>query len=165
MMKAWNKRSDIEASLFNPAFCGELILHAVLSYNKVSKQGRFPYALSFLILPFLMTAEVYNELPNTQKTKLISRLFTKKHLTPIIAQKAKELKDYTNEALLLYLSMCLLQVDEQATLLTGENKLVRKRDFHREEVDHIIKTADFIGTWLGNAGDVVTIYSLIGITV
>ena len=164
-MKPWNKRSEIEASLFNPAFCGELILHAVSSYSKTSKGGKFPYALSYLILPFLMSEDVYRFLPSSQRTKLIPWLSTYKHLKPLIADKAKELREYTNEALLLYLSKDLLQIDDRAELYIGQNSLARKRHFLREEVDRLVKKAEFIGKWLGNAGDVVTIYSLIGITI
>lgn len=164
-MKPWNRRSDIEASLFNPAFCGELIFRVVSSYNKTSKQGKFPYALSYLILPFLMNAVIYGALPNTRRTSFISWLFTNRHLTPLIANKAKELKNYTSEALLLYLSKGLLQIDNQAELEAGERKLMRKRNFQRDEVEMLLKRADFIGAWFCNVGDVVTIFSLIGITV
>lgn len=165
MMKPWNKRSDIEASLFNPAFCGELILRAVISYNKTAKQGKFPYALAYLILPFLMSAEVTKALPSTRRTNFITWLFSNRHLAPLIANKAKEFKDYTNEAMLFDLSMHLLQIEKQAELSKGTNRLARKRNFHREEVECMIKKADLVGSWLSNAGDVVTIYSLIGITV
>ena len=165
MMKPWNNRSDIEAALFNPAFCGELILHAVSSYNKTAKQGKFPYALAFLVLPFLMNEVVYKALPSTKRTGLITWLFSNQHLTPLIANKIKELKGYTNEAILFDLSMNLLQIDEQAGLETGSSKLIRKRYFQRNEVENMIKRAGFIGVWLGEAGDVVTIFSLIGITV
>lgn len=164
-MKPWNKRSDIEASLFNPAFCGELMLYVVDSFNKTAKQGTFPYALAYLILPFLMSSEITNALPKTRRTSFVSWLFANRYLTPIIAQKAKELKGYTHEALLLDLSMGLLQVDEHADLQIGSNSLLRKRNFHREEVDQMITKAKFIGSWFSNAGDVVTIYSLIGVTI
>ena len=165
MMKPWNNRSEIEASLFNPAFCGELILRAVSSYNKTAKQGNFPYALSYLVLPFLMTSEVTKALPSRRRTSFITWLFANRHLTPLIANKAKELKDYTNEALLLDLSMDLLQLDDQVELKKGTNNLVRKKNFHREEVEPMFKMAEFVGSWLGDAGDMVTIYSIIGITV
>ena len=165
MMKPWNNRSDIEASLFNPAFCGELILHAVKSYKNATKQENFPFALAYLILPFLMSAEVSNALPRTRRTGFISWLFSNRYLTPIIAQKAKDLKEYTKEAILFDLSLDLLQIDDKANLLVGTKSLLSKRNFKREEVDQMIKKAIFIGSWLGNAGDVVTIYSIIGITV
>jgi hypothetical protein len=164
-MKTWNKRSDIEASLFNPAFCGELILHAVESYNKTAKQGGFPYAMAYLILPMLMSAEVSNLLPSSRRTSFISWLFANRYITPVIAQKTKDLKEYTHEAILLDLSLDLLQIDDNSDIVIGTKSLARKRNFHRDEVDQIIKKAAFVGSWLGNAGDVVTIYSIIGITV
>ena len=164
-MKPWSSRSDIEAALFNPAFCGELILRAVSSYNRGEKHGKFPYALSYLILPFLLNAELYHALPSTKRTKLMTWLYEHRHLVPVIADKAKDLKEYTNEAIILYLNMDLLQMNDQIELEAGTSKMTRIRNFHREEVDKILKRAEFLGSWFSEAGDVVTIYSLIGITV
>lgn len=164
-MKPWSNRSDIEAALFNPAFCGELILRAVTAYNRGAKHGKFPYALSYLILPFLLNADLYRALPSTKRTKLMTWLYEHRHLAPVIANKAKGLKEYTNEAIILYLNMELLQINDQIELETGTLKMARKRNFHREEVEKILKRAEFLGSWLSEGGDVVTIYSLTGITV
>lgn len=165
MMKPWNNRSDIEAALFNPAFCGELIMHAVKAYNRNSKHGKFPYALSYLVLPFLLNAELFDSLPATKKTKLITWLYGNRFLTPTIVDKVKSLKEYTNEAILLYLRMDLLQINELIQLDLGSSKMVRKNNFHRGVVDEKLKRAEFLGSWLSEAGDVVTIYSLLGITI
>lgn len=164
-MKPWNKRSDIEAALFNPAFCGELILHTVLAYNNNAKKGKFPYTLSYLVLPFLLNTELFNALPATKKSKFVTWLYENRHLTPIIADKAKGMKEYTNEAILFYLSMDMLMINDQIELELGTTEMLRKRNFQRLEVEKIIKRAKFLGTWLSEAGDVITIYSLIGITV
>ena len=164
-MKPWNNRSDIEAALFNPAYCGELILHAVKAYNRNSTHGKFPYALSYLILPFLLNTELYESLPATKRTKLITWLYGNRFLTPTIADKAKSLKEYTNEALLLYLSMELLRINDLTELDLGSVKMVRKHNFQRSEVEEKLKRAEFLGSWLSEAGDIVTIYSLIGITI
>ena len=164
-MKPWNNRSDIEAALFNPAFCGELILHAVKAYNKNSDHEKFPYALSYLILPFLLNAYLYEALPATKRTKWITWLYDHMYLTPTIADKTKGLKEYTNEALLLYLQLNILDLNGQAELDLGSGKMLKKLNFQRDGVDKLIKRAEFLGSWLSEAGDVVTIYSLIGITV
>jgi hypothetical protein len=75
------------------------------------------------------------------------------------------MKEYTNEAILLYLSMDMLMINDQIELELGTTEMLRKRNFQRLEVEKIIKRAKFLGTWFSEAGDVVTIYSLIGITV
>lgn len=164
-MKPWNERSDIEASLFNPAFCGELIQYAVASYNKTVNQGGFPYALAYLILPFLLSKDIYETLPNTSRTGMVSWLYNHRHLTTTIVEKTREMKDYTKESILLYVSLNLLIVNERGALETGMRKMTKKKNFKRTEVDQLKKRADFIGSWFGKAGDVTTIFSLIGITV
>ena len=165
MMKPWNNRSDIEASLFNPAFCGELIWHTVTAYNHTVKTGSYPYALLYLILPFLLNAEISSQMPKTTRTGLIPWLYANRHLAPIIAEKAKEMKDYTNESLLLYVSLNLLQINDTGEIEIGTQPLARKRNFIRDDVDYLKKRADVLGNWLGKAGDVTTIFSLIGITI
>lgn len=164
-MKPWSERSDIEASLFNPAFCGELIQRAVASYNKTVNHEGFPLALSYIILPFLLNKDLYEALPSTSRTGMVSWLYAHKHLATTIANKANEMKHYTSESILLYVSLNLLSIKDNGTLIMGSRQLIKKRNFHRQEVDQIKKRADFLGAWFGKAGDVTTIFSLIGITV
>ena len=155
-MRPWNKRSDIEAALFNPAFCGELIRHTVDSYNNTVKSGGFPYALTYLVLPFLL---------NTEISSFVPWLYANRHIAPLIAEKAKEMKDYTSESLLLYVSLNLLLINDSGEIELGSQPFIRKRNFKRDDVDSLKKRAAMLGAWLGKAGDVTTIFSLIGITI
>lgn len=104
-------------------------------------------------------------MPKTTRTGLIPWLYANRHLAPIIAEKAKEMKDYTNESLLLYVSLNLLQINDTGEIEIGSQPLARKRNFIRDDVDYLKKRADVLGNWLGKAGDVTTIFSLIGITI
>lgn len=164
-MKPWNRRSDIEAALFNPAFCGELIKHTVASYNNTAKGGGFPYALSFLILPFLLNTEISSQMPQTTRTGFVPWLYANRHIAPIIAEKAKEMKEYTRESLLLYVSLNLLSINDSGEIVIGSQQFARKHNFNRDDVDYLKKRAVMLGTWLGKSGDVITLFSLIGITI
>lgn len=164
-MKQWNSRSDIEAALFNPAFCGELISHSVVAYNNTVKSGCFPYAMSYLILPFLLNAEISSQIPRTTRTGMLPWLYSNRHLATTIAEKAREMKDYTNESLLLYVSLNLLLINDNGEIEIGSHPLARKRNFSRDDVDYLKSRADMLGTWLAKAGDITTIFSLIGITI
>lgn len=164
-MKPWNNRSDIEAALFNPAFCGELIRNTVIAYNRTVKNGCFPYAMSYLILPFLLNAEISSQIPRTTRTGMLPWLYEKRHLAVTIAEKTREMKDYTNESLLLYVSLNLLHINDSGEIEVGSQQLPRMRIFCRDDVDYLKRRADVLGTWLGKAGDITTIFSLIGITI
>ena len=159
-MKPWNSRSDIEAALFNPAFCGELIRHTVASYNNTVKSAGFPYALSYLVLPFLLNTEIGSLEPRTTRTDFVPWLYANRHIVPIIAEKAKEMKDYTSESLLMYISLNLLSINNNGEIEIGPQQFTRKRNFNRDDVDYLKKRADMLGVWLGKAGDVTTIFSL-----
>ena len=65
----------------------------------------------------------------------------------------------------MYLSLNLLCINENGEIEKGSKQLVRKRNFSRDNVDCLKKHADRLGVWLGKSGDVVTIFSLLGITI
>ena len=75
------------------------------------------------------------------------------------------MKDYTSESLLMYISLNLLSINNNGEIEIGPQQFTRKRNFNRDDVDYLKKRADMLGVWLGKAGDVTTIFSLIGITV
>ncbi len=92
-------------------------------------------------------------------------LYANRHLAQILVEKARDMKDYTNESLLLYVSLNLLQINDDGEIEVGEHQFSRKRNFNRENVDYLKNRADMLGGWLAKAGDVTTIFSLIGITI
>ena len=50
-MENWEDRSKIVANLLNPAFCGEILRRAIVSYNENEENMLFPFSLLYLILP------------------------------------------------------------------------------------------------------------------
>ena len=92
-------------------------------------------------------------------------LYENRYLAPIIADKTTGMKAYTDEALLLYLSMDMLKINDQSELELGSAKMNKKRNFIRDGIDDMVRRVEFVGSWLNDAGDVVTIFSLIGVTV
>ena len=52
-MEIWEDRSKIVANLLNPAFCGEILRRAIVSYNENEENMLFPFSLLYLILPII----------------------------------------------------------------------------------------------------------------
>ena len=48
-MENWEDRSKIVANLLNPAFCGEILRRAIVSYNDNEENMLFPFSLLYLI--------------------------------------------------------------------------------------------------------------------
>ena len=44
-MENWEDRSKIVANLLNPAFCGEILRRAIVSYNENEENMLFPFSL------------------------------------------------------------------------------------------------------------------------
>lgn len=164
-MKQWNKRSVIEAALFNPAFCGELLTKTVTSYNTTSKLGQFPYAMSYLILPLLLSEDFFLALPKRATTNFVSWVVTNEHLLIGLDGRVKSMKAYTDESLMICLLSGLLSLGNNGSLMAGEANFNKLRNNNRDDVDALSKRAEIIGAWLGKAGDVTTVYSLLGITI
>ena len=53
-MENWEDRSKIVANLLNPAFCGEILRRAIVSYNENEENMLFPFSLLYLILPIIL---------------------------------------------------------------------------------------------------------------
>lgn len=164
-MKPWNKRSVIEAALFNPAFCGELLTKTVTAYNTACTQGGFPYAMSYLVLPLLLNEDFFQALPKRSSTSFVSWVVTNEHLLIGLDGRVKSMKAYTDESLMICLLSGLLSLENNGCLTAGEANFNKLRNNKRDDVDALSKRSEVIGAWLGKAGDVTTVYSLLGITI
>lgn len=67
----WTTRPREEAALFNPAFCGEIIVRSAASYLQVKPQG-FALPLAYLLLPLTLSAQLRDALPRRSDTTFVT---------------------------------------------------------------------------------------------
>ena len=163
MRYGWEERNTIVANLFNPAFCGEIIRVAALSFNKETSK-KFPFALSFLVLPILLHKETRDRLPKSTKTYFFVWVEKNDDLFFDFSKRTKSMVKYTKEAISFLLLYKKIEFNEDGEIDTTNRKWKKIEKDEYEEYNDILKKAEMLGRWLGRTSDVKSLYSYFRIT-
>ena len=162
MNQKWEERSIIVANLLNPAFCGEVIRRAILSYNSINEDSKFPFSLSYLILPFVLHKKTREHMPRSVATYFHSWAEEKEFLLIDFASRTRQLLPYTKEALMFLSYHNAVEIEANGISVTNARKKSIK-DEHAQEVNDIYKKAEFLGKWMKQTGNAQTIYMFLKI--
>lgn len=162
MKSIWENRNPIVANLFNPAFCGEIICTVIQSHNKHSTR-RFPFALTFIILPILLHEETRKSLPKSTRTYFFVWVEENDHLLLNFPTRAKSMVRYTKEAIQFTMAYKKIRVNGDGELESDEKRIKKKDNNEYEEFNEIIKKAEMLGKWLALTSDTKSIYSFLRI--
>jgi hypothetical protein len=161
-MTPWEERPVEVANLLNPAFLSLLLHRTVAGYMQIKARG-MPYALLFLAPPFILHEPTRNSLPKRTTTKLTNWLSSQ----PIAAigyyERTKRLVPYTKEGIIYGINSGLFLISGEGNLVLTPRKLRKPRWPKESEPEQCRKMAKFVGKWLASAGDVNTVYSILGI--
>lgn len=163
MIREWENRTAIVANLLNPAFCGEIMRRFIKAYNDKS-DNQTSFILCFIVLPIVLHKETREQLPKTTKTHLLTWIDSKDALFINFPDRVRDMKAYTKETLIFLLN-------QQAIIFNNESRIetttFRKKRFSgedTEEVEEILKKAEFLGKWLTKVEDIKTLFSFLRIT-
>lgn len=160
-MKQWRYRPVEEANLFNPAFCGELLRRAIAYYNATS-QSRFPYPLSFLVLPIVLHRQTREAIsPNNRQLHVW--LQNNQNVRVGFAERAKSLVPITNEALNFLLQTNSAVIDERANIALLRQPKTINNAYGDEEIRDCFQKAAIVGRWFARAGNAGNIYTMWGV--
>jgi hypothetical protein len=160
-MKAWQERPFETRNLFNPAFCGVLILRALKAYEAEDDDG-MPFSLALLILPLCLhsaTREIVNLSPRTYFIKTVE---SHPEILVGLGQRTRNLLPFTFEGLGFTMQLGSFSVTENGRLKTSDKAIRGKVDGTQESID-CQKAAQTIGKHFGRLADRVTIYTTLGI--
>jgi len=163
MKTPWEERNTIVANLFNPAFCGEIIRIVATSYNKQTNT-KFPFALSFIILPILLHKETRDKIPRTTRTYFFVWVEQNDNLFFDFSKRTKSMVKYTKEALSFLIAYNKIEITELGEINTQNEKIKQINNDDYLEYNEIIKKAEMLGKWLAITSDVRSIYSFFRIT-
>lgn len=161
--KAWDKRSIITANLLNPAFCGEVIRRTIVSYNDNEKEMKFPFVLSFLILPIVLHKRTRAKMPVRSSTYFHSWVEANEFLFIDFADRAKQMMPYGREAISFLMLQKAISIEEDATISTSIYKRIIPKGENTEEINEIYKKAELLGKWLRLTGNPQTIFMFLKI--
>jgi hypothetical protein len=164
-MLAWGERAVEEANLFNPAFCGVLIVKAVEDFGKKANRG-FSFPLTFLVLPIVLHRGTREALPSSTITSLLPWLQDNRSRLVDFPERVRRLKAITQEAIMFSITQDVLAVAQDGNLQTGRKRVPmtgRSMESFTRETRECIDRARFLGRWLATAGTTATIMASWGV--
>jgi len=160
-MKPWNQRPREIRNLFNPAFCGLILVRGVEGFSETANSP-MPFSLTLLILPLCLhkrTREQIKEAPRSYFTKIL-----KDHpeIRVDLARRARGLFPYTMEAF-AYLMSCKAIIVDECGCIALMDKAIKKSISGSQDTKDCQTVARSLGRKLALINDRGTIYTTLGI--
>lgn len=160
-MKTWNERPFEIRNLFNPAFCGVVLLRALQGYEEEDVSG-MPFSMALLVLPLCLHRVSREILSNNQRGYLLKTVSDNPQMLVGFAERTNGLLPYTFEALGFTMQLQSFEVTREGRLRTRD-KGIRKKVDGTEESIQCQQVARIVGRNFAKIGDRVTIYTTLGI--
>lgn len=160
-MKKWNERPFEIRNLFNPAFCGLVLLRALQGFKDENDSG-MPFSLSLLILPICLHKDSREIIAQHPRSYLLKTISNNPQFLVGFAERARSLLPYTFEGLGFAMHLQSFEVSDSGRLILLD-KGVRKKIYGTDESIECQKVAQILGKSFAKIGDRVTIYTTLGI--
>lgn len=163
MMLKWEERSKILSNLLNPAFCGEVLRRYINGYNANNETKNIEFSAIIFALPILLNKSTREILPKSTNSHLFTWIDDNEHLFIDFHLKVQDMLPYTRESIMFLMYQDSLKFDSSGNIyLTPFKKFTFKGD-DVEEINEIMKKAEFLGKWILKTGDIKSIYSFLRI--
>jgi hypothetical protein len=160
MLPNWEDRPEITAHLINPAFCTEIMRECVSAYVAESN-GKFPFALSVLVLPLILNSRIRERLPKSKSNTIHGWIIENEDLKIGLAPNIASFIPFTRETVMFAIAHNSLSIDENGNInVTARRGKLKSED---EEIKSCLKKAEVMGKVLSKSGNPLTIYSILGI--
>lgn len=160
-MKAWAKRPREIRNLFNPAFCGVVLLRSLTSFADVQQRG-MPFSLSLLVLPLSLHKASRESIIRGNRSYLTKIVSESPEILVGLPKRAKSLLPYTFEAYGLLMQAGAINVSADGRIAVTRGAL-RKQLFGTAESQACQQAAQILGRKFAAVGDRVTIYTTFGV--
>jgi len=160
-MKKWNERPFEIRNLFNPAFCGVLLLRAFQGFEEEDDSG-MPFSLALLVLPLCLHKDTREIISNNPQRYLLKTISEKPQILIDFAERTRNLLPYTFEALGFVMQLRSFEVTSRGGLKLRDKGIRKKIDGTQESVE-CQRIARIVGKNFAKIGDRVTIYTTLGI--
>lgn len=160
-MKRWDERPFEIRNLFNPAFCGLVLMRALQGYEEENPDG-MPFSLSLLILPLCLQKAARQVILENSRTYLLKTVERSPHLLVNFADRAEALLPYAFEAFGLLMERDCFRVSPNGRLKTVPGR-ARKSITGTTESISCQRVARTIGREFARIADRVTIYRTFGV--
>lgn len=160
-MKPWNQRPFEVRNLFNPAFCGVILVRALHGFEEEDPTG-MPFSLSLLVLPLCLHKDTRLVLAENSRSYFLKAVEKNPRILVGFAERTRHLLPFTLEAFGLLMERNCFIVAEDGSLRTVDKK-VRKTISGTDESVACQRVARFVGGEFARIGDRGTIYTSLGV--
>lgn len=160
-MKKWNERPFEIRNLFNPAFCGVVLLRAFQGFEEEEDSG-MPFSLALLVLPLCLHKDTREILSNIPQRYLLKTISENPQILAGFAERTRSLLPYTFEALGFVMQLHSFEVTSRGRLKMRDKGIRKKIDGTQESIQ-CQQVARIVGRNFAKIGDRVTIYTTLGI--
>ncbi len=160
-MKIWNERPFEIRNLFNPSFCGLILLRSLKGYEEDDEAG-MPFSLSLLVLPLCLHKETRDIINGNRRSYLLKVITDNQNILVNLPKRTKDLLGYTFEGLGFAMHNHGFKVEENGRLLLNK-KIIKSKFIGTEESIDCQKAARIIGRQFARINDRVTIYTSLGV--
>lgn len=160
-MKPWNERPFEIRNLFNPAFCGVVLLRALEEFQSQDESG-MPFSLCLLVLPLCLHKESRETILNNSRSHLLKIVSANPQMLIGLAKRTTSLLPFSFEAMGFTYQLQSFEVTDEGKLKILKKGIRKKVDGTEESID-CQKAAKIIGRQFARIGDRVTIYTTFGI--
>lgn len=160
-MKLWTERPIEIRNLFNPAFCGLVLMRALLGYEEEDARG-MPFSLVFLLLPLCLHKQSRDTFQRGNRSYLLKIISRHPEVLVGFARRTIDLRPYTFEALGFLMQMGAFRVEKDGRL-KAQSTGVRKSLTGTAETVTCQRVARFIGKEFARVGDRSTLYLTLGV--
>ncbi len=160
-MRVWDQRPIEVRNLFNPAFCGLVLLRAMVTFEEEDDRG-IPFSLAPIILPICLHKQSREILAPSTRSYFLKLVANHPQLRIGFGARAQDMLPFTFEALglLHHLGTMQVQIDGR---LKANPRGIRKSITGSDETQAIQKVAKYLGKEFARIGDRVTIYATMGV--
>jgi len=160
-MKKWSERPFEIRNLFNPAFCGVVLLRGIEGFEEEDDSG-MPFSLALLVLPLCLHKDTREVLSSNPRSYLLKTISNHPQMLVGFAERTRSLLPYTSEALGFTIQLQSFEVTSQGRLRMRHKGIRKKIEGSRESID-CQRSAKIVGRNFAKIGDRVTIYTAMGI--
>lgn len=160
-MKAWAQRPREIRNLFNPAFCGVVLLRSLMSFEDAQQEG-MPFSLSLLVLPLTLHKASREAIIRGNRSYLTKIVDENPEMLVGLPERARSLLPYTFKACGLLMQQGAISVSADGRIAPTRGCL-RKQLFGTVESQACQQAAQILGRKFAAIGDRVTIYTTFGV--
>ena len=160
-MKSWCNRPREIRNLFNPAFCGVLLMRAIGGYKNVSDQA-MPYSLTLVVPALCLHQQTRKVLVAGNRSYFTKIVEGNPKILVGLAERVRGLFPSTMEAFEFLANQGAINVSSDGGIEAVEGA-IRKVITGSEETKECQRIAVTLGKKFAQTGDRVTVFTTLGI--